>query len=138
MSAPEILIVEDDEKLLELLTWLMSRQGFAIRATDDGEEALRLAQRSTPDVVLLDWMMPGRSGLDVCRALTAGGFPGAVAIHTGLDDPRDRSAARAAGATAFLVKGMANDELERAVRALVPPTAAQRFAERTGLNVKAV
>jgi two-component system phosphate regulon response regulator PhoB len=67
--APEILIVEDDEKLAELLIWLMTREGFAVRTTEDGEEALRLAQRGVPDAVLLDWMVKSMSGLEVCRRL---------------------------------------------------------------------
>lgn len=121
MSAPEILIVEDDEKLLELLTWLMSRQGFAIRATDDGEEALRLAQRSTPDVVLLDWMVKSLPGIDVCRRLRrmkdTAGVP--IIMLTARSEEADRIRAFDTGADDYVMKPFSSRELVARVQAVL-------------------
>ena len=64
-----ILLVEDDPALVELLTFNLEREEYAVDSTADGEEALLLARESPPDVVLLDWMIEGVSGIEVCRRL---------------------------------------------------------------------
>ena len=64
-----MLLVEDDAALAELLTYHFKREEFAVTHTPDGEEALLLAKEATPDIVLLDWMVEGLSGLEVCRRL---------------------------------------------------------------------
>jgi two-component system phosphate regulon response regulator PhoB len=64
-----MLLVEDDAALAELLVWHFQRENFDLRHTPDGEEALLIAQESPPDLVLLDWMIQGLSGLEVCRRL---------------------------------------------------------------------
>jgi two-component system, OmpR family, phosphate regulon response regulator PhoB len=69
MARAKMLLVEDDAALAELLVWHFSREGFEIRHTPDGEEALLIAQESPPDLVLLDWMIEGLSGIEVCRRL---------------------------------------------------------------------
>jgi two-component system phosphate regulon response regulator PhoB len=69
MSKGRLLLVEDDPALAELLIWHFRREEFTIQHTPDGEEALLLAQEAAPDLVLLDWMIEGLSGLEVCRRL---------------------------------------------------------------------
>ena len=69
MARAKMLLVEDDAALAELLTWHFKREDFEIAQTPDGEEALLLARETTPDIVLLDWMVEGLSGLEVCRRL---------------------------------------------------------------------
>jgi two-component system phosphate regulon response regulator PhoB len=69
MSRAKMLLVEDDAALAELLVWHFTRENFEVRQTADGEEALLLAQESPPDLVLLDWMIEGLSGIEVCRRL---------------------------------------------------------------------
>ena len=64
-----MLLVEDDRALAELLVWHFQRQDFDVRRTADGEEALLLAEEEVPDIVILDWMIEGISGLEVCRRL---------------------------------------------------------------------
>ncbi|HUG37937.1 MAG TPA: response regulator, partial [Candidatus Limnocylindrales bacterium] len=66
-----ILLVDDDPEVLDLLTMTLQPDGYIVLSTTDGETALALARTQRPDLVLLDWSMPGRSGLDVCRALRA-------------------------------------------------------------------
>ena len=69
MTRAKMLLVEDDAALAELLVYHFRREDFEIRQTPDGEEALLLAKEQTPDIVLLDWMVEGLSGIEVCRRL---------------------------------------------------------------------
>lgn len=69
MSKAQLLLVEDDQSLAELIGWHFEREGFVVRQTGDGEEALILAREQTPDLVLLDWMIENLSGIEVCRQL---------------------------------------------------------------------
>lgn len=69
MTNPRVLLVEDDQALVELLSFHFQREEFELQATADGEEALLLAREAAPDVVILDWMIEGVSGIEVCRRL---------------------------------------------------------------------
>lgn len=69
MAKARMLLVEDDASLAELLIWHFKREDFDVAHTIDGEEALLLAKEQTPDIVLLDWMVEGISGIEVCRRL---------------------------------------------------------------------
>ena len=69
MTKPRLLLVEDDRALADLLIWHFSREGYDIVRTADGDEALLLAEEQTPDLVILDWMIEGVSGIEVCRRL---------------------------------------------------------------------
>lgn len=66
---PLILLVEDEEALVTLLRYNLENEGFRLAHAADGEEALVLAREETPDLILLDWMLPLKSGLEVCRQL---------------------------------------------------------------------
>src|SRR3954452_19449856 len=72
MAQPRILIVEDERGLTQSLSWYFNKEGYETHVADTGTEGLRKAQTILPDVVLLDIMLPGMSGLDVCRELRAG------------------------------------------------------------------
>lgn len=69
MSVASLLLVEDDPALSELLEFRFSREGYRVRVTDDGDDALMLATEELPDLVILDWMINGTSGIEVCRRL---------------------------------------------------------------------
>ena len=69
MPKARMLLVEDDAALAELVAWHFRREDFEVRQTVDGEEALLMAREAAPDIVLLDWMIEGLSGLEVCRRL---------------------------------------------------------------------
>ena len=69
MTKGRLLLVEDDQALIELLIWHFEREGFEVVQTSDGEEALMLAEERPPDVVILDWMIEGIAGIEVCRRL---------------------------------------------------------------------
>lgn len=72
MNAPRLLLVEDDPALAELLEFRFRQQGYAVTVTPDGDEALLLAAEEVPDLVVLDWMVEGTSGIEVCRRLRKG------------------------------------------------------------------
>jgi two-component system, OmpR family, phosphate regulon response regulator PhoB len=69
VTKPTLLLVEDDRALADLLMWHFDREGYDIVRTADGDEALILAEERTPDLVILDWMIEGVSGIEVCRRL---------------------------------------------------------------------
>jgi two-component system, OmpR family, phosphate regulon response regulator PhoB len=69
MPPPRVLLVEDDPALAELLEFRFRAEGYDVAATADGDEALLLATENQPDLVLLDWMIEGTSGIEVCRRL---------------------------------------------------------------------
>ena len=71
MSAAKLLLVEDDPSLSELLEYRFQNEGYNVRCTGDGDEALVLAAEDTPDLIILDWMIEGTSGIEVCRRLRA-------------------------------------------------------------------
>jgi two-component system phosphate regulon response regulator PhoB len=101
-----VLIAEDDESLRALMRLTVDVGEFDIEEAEDGNSALEAARATPPDVVLLDWMMPGLSGLDLCRALradptTAGAK---IVMVTARVMPEDRDAAMAAGADHFVGK----------------------------------
>ena len=69
MPAPRLLLVEDDQSLAELLEFRFKAEGYDVISTSDGDEALLLANEQAPDLVVLDWMIEGTSGIEVCRRL---------------------------------------------------------------------
>jgi two-component system alkaline phosphatase synthesis response regulator PhoP len=71
MAKARILIVDDEEDILELLKYNISKEGFDVISAENGEEGLALAHSHAPDLIVLDLMMPGIDGLDVCKKLKA-------------------------------------------------------------------
>ena len=69
MPAPRLLLVEDDLSLAELLQYRFEAEGYEVHVTGDGDEALILADEQAPDLVILDWMVEGTSGIEICRRL---------------------------------------------------------------------
>src|SRR5215210_204121 len=124
-----VLVVDDDEKITGFLRRALAYEGYQVDVADGGAAALALALRSPPDVVVLDVMMPGLSGLEVCRRLRAGGdVP--VLMLTARDEVADRVAGLDAGADDYLVKPFAVDELLARVRALLRRRAPGTGGER--------
>ncbi len=72
MARPRILIIEDERGLTDVLAYNLSREGYEVSVAHDGQEGLRKAQMQLPDMILLDLMLPGMDGLEVCRQLRAG------------------------------------------------------------------
>ncbi len=132
MSA-RILVVEDEDRIRQFLQRGLTFEGYRVESAADGQEALELARDEPPDLVLLDIMLPGMDGVEVCRRLrSAGEVP--ILMLTAKEAIEDRVAGLDAGADDYLVKPFAFDELLARVRALLrraQPTQPQvyRFAD---------
>jgi two-component system phosphate regulon response regulator PhoB len=121
MSKGKLLLVEDDRALAELLIWHFTRQEFEVRRTADGEEALLLAEEETPDVVILDWMIEGISGLEVCRRLRRKEMTANVPIImlTARGEEADRIRGLETGADDYVTKPFSPNELIARVGAVL-------------------
>jgi len=123
MAEATVLVVDDDAGFRAYVTAALGAADLRVVEAASGQEALGIALRERPDVILLDWRMPGQSGITTCRQLRADASLAAVriAMVTGLEDERDRTLARHAGADAFLIKDPDPDALVFAVRRLLMP-----------------
>jgi two-component system phosphate regulon response regulator PhoB len=121
MSKGRLLLVEDDKALAELLLWHFTRQEFDVRRTADGEEALLLAEEETPDIVILDWMIEGISGLEVCRQLRRKPATANVPIImlTARGEEADRIRGLETGADDYVTKPFSPNELIARVAAVL-------------------
>jgi two-component system, OmpR family, phosphate regulon response regulator PhoB len=121
MAEATVLVVDDDAGFRAYVRAALEGDEFRIVEGSNAQEAVEVALRERPDAILLDWRMPGGSGIVACRNLRAQeGFDGVrIAMITGLDDERDRTLARHAGADAFLIKDGNPDALTRQVRRLL-------------------
>ncbi len=113
-----MLVVDDDPPLRRMLTRSLSAEGFEVTAAEDGGVALIAAERSAPDVIVLDVAMPAIDGLSVCRRLRNRGLATPILMLTARDAVADRVAGLEAGADDYLVKPFAIQELVARLRAL--------------------
>ncbi len=116
--ADKILVVEDDEGIAGTLYRGLTFEGYKVNVVYDGLAALASARDDPPDLVVLDWMLPGLDGLEVCRRLRAAGQT-PILMLTAKDAIADRVHGLDAGADDYLVKPFAFDELVARVRALL-------------------
>jgi two-component system phosphate regulon response regulator PhoB len=118
---PALLLVEDDRALAELLIWHFDREGYVVTRTADGEEALLLAQEQTPDIVILDWMIEGVSGIEVCRRLRRRPETANVPIImlTARGEEGDRIRGLETGADDYVTKPFSPRELVARVNAVL-------------------
>jgi two-component system phosphate regulon response regulator PhoB len=121
VSKKKLLLVEDDKALAELLIWHFERADFDVTRTGDGEEALLLAEESTPDVIILDWMIEGISGLEVCRRLRRKSHTANVPIImlTARGEESDRVRGLEVGADDYVTKPFSPRELMARVAAVL-------------------
>lgn len=117
MSA-RILVIEDEERIRQFLQRGLSFEGYRVDTAPDGQTGLELARENPPDLVLLDLMLPGMDGLEVCRRIRAASdVP--ILMLTAKETIEDRVTGLDAGADDYLVKPFAFDELMARVRALL-------------------
>ena len=118
---PYILVVEDEESLATLLQYNLDKEGFRVAVATDGEEALLLIDEGPPDLVVLDWMLPKVSGVEVCRRLRARpetrNLP--IIILTARGEESDRIRGLDTGADDYIVKPFSMSELAARIRAVL-------------------
>lgn len=117
----KVLLIEDEPNIVEAIRFLLSREGWEVQAHSDGTDAVEIIQAAEPDLVILDLMLPGKSGMDIIRELRD--LPAfaqvPVLMLTARGQSRDREMAEKAGVTRFMTKPFANVEVLTAVRDLV-------------------
>lgn len=121
MSAAKLLLVEDDPSLSELLEFRFEKEGYDVRVTADGDEALILASEEIPDLILLDWMIEGTSGIEVCRRLRRDKATAHVPIImlTARENEDDRVRGLETGADDYITKPFSPRELLARVSAVL-------------------
>ncbi len=129
---PYILVVEDEDALATLLDYNLAKEGFRVERAADGEEALLRVAEEPPDLVILDWMLPKVSGVEVCRQLRAGaetrGMP--ILMLTARGEEGDRVRGLETGADDYVVKPFSMSELAARIRALLRRTRPELTDER--------
>ena len=118
---PRVLVVEDETALVELLRYNLEQAGFRVAVAHDGEEALNSVQEDVPDLVLLDWMLPLMSGIEVCRQLRrqtiSANLP--IIMLTARGEEGDRVRGLDAGADDYVAKPFSPTELVARIRAVL-------------------
>lgn len=116
MSA-HILVIEDEVNLARFVELELSSEGYRVSVAHDGMTGLVQARESVPDLVILDWMLPGLSGVELCRRLRSTGCNVPIILLTAKDEVSDRVAGLDAGADDYMVKPFSIEELLARVRA---------------------
>lgn len=129
--APRILIAEDEEPLMLLLRYNLEAEGYQVDGADRGDEADLLLREAVPDLVLLDWMLPGLSGIELCRRIRmrpeTERLP--VIMLTAKGEEADRVRGLATGADDYIVKPFSVPELLARMRALLRRTSPAHFTD---------
>lgn len=114
----KILVVDDEEDILELSRMILERTGHSVLTTDNGEEAIQIAAEQLPDLVLMDIVMPGKSGIETCRAIKndkkTSHIP--VIMFTALGREVDRKLGKEAGADGYFTKPFSKEDLMELVK----------------------
>ncbi|MFN7224733.1 MAG: response regulator transcription factor [Paracoccaceae bacterium] len=115
-----VLLIEDEPNISEAIRFILSRDGCDVTALADGHGALAAVRLGHPDLVILDLMLPGISGLEILAQLRADPMTQSIPVLmlTAKGQVRDREAAERAGANHFMTKPFSNDDMRAAVRAL--------------------
>ena len=116
VMSQRILVIEDDQSIAEIVGILLRAEGFEVSYCADGNQALNAFQVVNPDLVLLDLMLPGRDGVEICRAIRdTSGVP--IVMLTARSDTSDVVTGLEAGADDYIVKPIKNEELIARIRA---------------------
>ncbi|MCV2865698.1 phosphate regulon transcriptional regulator PhoB [Albidovulum sediminicola] len=118
IAQPSVLVVEDEAAQREILAYNLEAEGFRVRIAGDGEEAMTMVAEETPDIVVLDWMMPNVSGIEVCRRLRARAETRSVPIImlSARSEEFDRVRGLETGADDYVVKPYSVVELMARIR----------------------
>ena len=136
----KVLIVEDEDAIVTLLTYNLEAEGYAVVSVKTGDEAMMVVDEERPDLVILDWMLPGLAGIEICRQIRARldtrHLP--VIMLTARGEEADRVRGLSTGADDFVVKPFSVSELSARVKSLLRRSAPERIAdvlEASGLRI---
>jgi len=115
----KILVVDDEESLVRLISYNLNKEGFVTIPAYDGEEALRLVREEQPDLIILDLMLPGKDGLEVCRILRANNIKTPVIMLTARDEEVDKVVGLELGADDYVTKPFSVRELSARAKAVL-------------------
>lgn len=118
--AKSVLLIEDEPHIIEAITFILERDGWTVAAHSDGADAVDRAVEVRPNVIILDAMLPNRTGFEILAEIRARPQTAAlpVLMLTAKGQARDRAAAEAAGVSRFMTKPFANKDVLDAVRSL--------------------
>ncbi|OUS22157.1 two-component system response regulator [Rhodobacterales bacterium 59_46_T64] len=118
-----VLLIEDEPNIIEAISFLLNRDGWRVDTHSNGIDAVEVVQAKSPDLVVLDVMLPGKSGYDILRELREGAATSdlPVLVLTARGQSRDRDMAERFGASRFMTKPFSNAEVLEVVRELVTP-----------------
>ena len=116
-----VLVIEDEPNIIEAISFILSRDGWSVATHSNGHDAVGVVQSAMPDLVILDVMLPGKTGYDILRELRSEDATQAlpVLMLTAKGQVKDREMAERAGASRFMTKPFSNAEVLDAVRELV-------------------
>lgn len=115
-----VLLIEDEPNIIAAISFILSRDGWDVKTHSNGHDALGVVQARKPDVIILDVMLPGRSGFDILHDIRGDAEIARtpVLMLTARGQKRDRDTAERAGASRYMTKPFSNSEVLEAVRAL--------------------
>ena len=118
---PSILVVEDEDGMASVLNYTLKKEGYSVQVTNNGEEALDMARELQPDLILLDWMLPSMSGVEVCRALRSSNDTQNIPIImiSAKGEEIDRVTGLDRGADDYMVKPFSPAELIARIKAIL-------------------
>ncbi len=127
----KVLIVEDEDSLVTLLSYNLQSEGYTVVHTPSGTDAMMMMQEERPDIVILDWMLPGLAGIEICRQIRARPETKAlpVIMLTARGEEGDRIRGLQTGADDYVVKPFSVSELVARVKALLRRASPERIAD---------
>lgn len=129
----KILVVDDEQPIVEAVAYNLKKEGFAVLTASDAEQCLELARKETPDLVILDVMLPSASGFDICRMLRKqGGLP--IIMLTARADETDRVVGLELGADDYVTKPFNMRELMARVKSVLRRTSVQEINSQNSLQ----
>jgi len=117
----KVLLIEDEPNIIEAISFILSRDGWEVKTHSNGHDAMDAVRARRPDLVILDVMLPGKSGFDILQEIRADAVLGAtpVLMLTARGQLKDRELAEKSGVSRYMTKPFANADVLEAVRSMV-------------------
>ena len=118
----QVLVIEDEQNIIEAISFILARDGWNVKTHSNGHDAVEIVRTRNPDLIILDVMLPGKSGFDILAEIRQDDHleHTPVLMLTARGQQKDREMAERAGANRFMTKPFSNAEVLEAVRAMMP------------------